>query len=101
MIVDIGGGTTEVAVMSLGDIADCVSLRVAGDDMDDAIINYMKRTYNLMIGPQTAESIKIQIGSASSLSQESKMDVKGRDMISGLPRRASISSEEVREALKE
>ncbi|TWT44010.1 Rod shape-determining protein MreB [Phycisphaerae bacterium RAS1] len=101
MIVDIGGGTTEVAVMSLGDIAVCTSLRVAGDDMDEAIINYMKRTYNLMIGPQTAENIKIQIGSASQQETEGKMEVKGRDMISGLPRRAVITGEEVREALKE
>lgn len=101
MIVDIGGGTTEVAVMSLSDIAECVSLRTAGDDMDEAIINYMKRTYNLMIGPQTAENIKIQIGSAAPLPSETKMDVKGRDMISGLPRKAQITTEEVREALKE
>ncbi|MEW6199663.1 MAG: rod shape-determining protein [Planctomycetota bacterium] len=101
MIVDIGGGTTEVAVLSLSDIAACTSLRVAGDDMDEAIMNYMRRTYNLMIGPQTAENIKIQIGSASALDEEVKMEVKGRDMISGLPRRAVITSDEVREALKE
>ncbi len=101
MIVDIGGGTTEVAVLSLSDIAACTSLRVAGDDMDEAIMNYMRRTYNLMIGPQTAENIKIQIGSTSPLKEELKMEVKGRDMISGLPRRAMIASEEVREALKE
>lgn len=101
MIVDIGGGTTEVAVLSLSDIAACTSLRVAGDDMDEAIMNYMRRTYNLMIGPQTAENIKIQIGSASALNEEVKMEVKGRDMISGLPRRAVITSDEVREALKE
>lgn len=101
MIVDIGGGTTEVAVLSLSDIAACTSLRVAGDDMDEAIMNYMRRTYNLMIGPQTAESIKIQVGSASALDEEVKMEVKGRDMISGLPRRAVITSDEVREALKE
>jgi rod shape-determining protein MreB len=101
MIVDIGGGTTEVAVMSLGDIAVCNSLRVAGDDMDEAIISYMKRTYNLMIGPQTAERIKIEIGSASPQDQEGSIEVKGRDMISGLPRRASVTAEEVREALKE
>ena len=101
MIVDIGGGTTEVAVMSLGAIAECVSLRVAGDDMDDAIVNYLKRTYNLMIGPQSAETIKIQIGSAAPLQQETSMEVKGRDMISGLPRKAVVKSEEVREALKE
>ncbi|MCK4341290.1 MAG: rod shape-determining protein [Phycisphaerae bacterium] len=101
MIVDVGGGTTEVAVMSLSDIAVCTSIRVAGDDMDEAIMNYMRRTYNLMIGPQTAENIKIQIGSTAPLPEELKMEVKGRDMISGLPRRALISSEEVREALKE
>ncbi len=101
MIVDIGGGTTEVAVISLLDIAACTSVRVAGDDMDEAIISYMRRTYNLMIGPQTAEDIKIQIGSTAPLPEELKMEVKGRDMISGLPRRAVITSEEVREALKE
>lgn len=101
MIVDIGGGTTEVAVMSLADIATCTSLRVAGDDMDEAIVNYMKRTYNLMIGPQTAENIKIQIGSAAPHEDEGSMEVKGRDMISGLPRRAIVKAAEVREALKE
>ena len=101
LIVDIGGGTTEVAVMSLSDIAECNTIRVAGDEMDAAIINYMKRSYNLMVGVQTAEKIKIQIGSASPLSEELKMEVKGRDMISGLPRRAVITSEEAREALKE
>jgi rod shape-determining protein MreB len=101
MIVDIGGGTTEVAIMSLADIALCTSLRVAGDDMDEAIVNYMKRTYNLMIGPQTAEQVKIQIGSAAASQGEVQMEVKGRDMISGLPRRCTVKSEEVREALKE
>lgn len=101
MIVDIGGGTTEVAVLTLFDIAVCTSMRVAGDDMDEAITNYLRRTYNLMIGPQMAENIKIQIGSAAPLQEELKLEVKGRDMISGLPRRAVITSEEVREALKE
>lgn len=101
MIVDIGGGTTEVAILSLGDISVCESIRVAGDDMDDAITNHMRRTYNLMIGPQTAERIKIEIGSAAELDQELTMEVRGRDMISGLPRKTVISSEEVREALKE
>ena len=101
MIVDIGGGTTEVAIMSLGDIAVCNSLRVAGDNMDEAIVNYMKRTYNLMIGPQTAERIKIEVGSAAPQDSEGSVEVKGRDMISGLPRRAVITAEEVREALKE
>ncbi|RPI60464.1 MAG: rod shape-determining protein [Planctomycetaceae bacterium] len=101
MIVDIGGGTTEVAIISLADISVCESLRVAGDDMDEAIAAHMKRTYNLMIGEQTAERIKIEIGSASPLEQELTMEVRGRDMISGLPRKTIISSEEVREALKE
>ncbi len=102
MIVDIGGGTTEVAIMSLADIAVCESVRVAGDDMDEAIINYLKRTYNLMVGEQTAERIKIELGSAAEGdSEESSIDVRGRDMISGLPRKATISSAEIREALQE
>ena len=99
MIVDIGGGTTEVAIMSLGDIAECTSVRVAGDDLDEAIINHMKKTYNLMIGEQTSERIKIEIGSAAPLSEEMTMEVRGRDMISGLPRKTVVTSEEVREAL--
>ena len=101
MIVDIGGGTTEVAVLSLGDIVTSTSVRVAGDEMDDAIINHMKRTYNLLIGEQTAERIKIEIGSAYPLETELTMEVRGRDMIAGLPRRAVINSEEIRESLKE
>jgi len=101
MIVDIGGGTTEVAIMSLADIAVCESVRVAGDDMDEAIMNHMKRTYNLMIGEQTAERIKIEIGSAARAGEESSMEVRGRDMISGLPRKTVVSSEEIREALQE
>ncbi|USO00142.1 MAG: rod shape-determining protein [Phycisphaeraceae bacterium] len=101
MIVDIGGGTTEVAIMSLADIATCQSVRVAGDDMDEAIISHMKRTYNLMIGEQTAERIKIEIGSAAPTGEETSMEVRGRDMISGLPRKTVITSEEVREALQE
>lgn len=101
LIVDVGGGTTEVAIMSLGDIAVCESVRVAGDDFDEAIIHHMKKTYNLMIGEQTAERIKIEIGSASPGGQETTMDVRGRDMISGLPRKTTITSEEIREALQE
>ena len=101
MIVDVGGGTTEVAIMSLMDVSVCESIRVAGDDMDEAITNHMKRTYNLMIGEQTAERVKIEIGSAAPMDQELTMEVRGRDMISGLPRKTIISSEEVREALKE
>jgi rod shape-determining protein MreB len=101
MIVDIGGGTTEIAIISLADISVSRSLRVAGDDLDDAIINYMRRTYNLMIGEQTAERIKIEIGSCAELDQEASMEVRGRDLISGLPRKTSITSEEIREALRE
>lgn len=101
MMIDIGGGTTEVAILSLADICVCESIRVAGDDMDEAIINYLKRTYNLMIGQPMAERIKIEIGSASPLPEEQTMEVRGRDMISGLPRKTIIGSEEVREALKE
>jgi rod shape-determining protein MreB len=102
MIVDIGGGTTEVAIISLADIAQCESVRVAGDDMDEAIINHMKRAYNLMIGEQTAEKIKIQIGSAAPVTDpDLSMEVRGRDMISGLPRKTVITAEEVREALQE
>ena len=101
MIVDIGGGTSEVAILSLGDIAVCESLRVAGDDLDEAIINYMKKTYNLNIGEQTAERIKIEIGSAAPTGEETTMEVRGRDMISGLPRKTAVTSEEIREALQE
>ena len=101
MIVDIGGGTTEVAIMSLADVSVSQSIRVAGDDMDAAIAAHMKRVYNLMIGEQTSERIKIEIGSAAPLAEETTLDVRGRDMISGLPRKTVISSEEVREALKE
>jgi rod shape-determining protein MreB len=101
MIVDVGGGTTEVAIMSLGDIAQCESVRVAGDDMDEAIIKYMKATYNLTVGEQTAERIKIEIGSAAPVGEPMTMDVRGRDMISGLPRKTVVTSEEIREALQE
>ena len=101
MIVDIGGGTTEVAIMSLADIAVCESVRVAGDDMDEAIIAHMKKTYNMMIGEQSAERIKIEIGSAARVGDETSMEVRGRDMISGLPRKTIVTSEEVREALQE
>jgi len=109
MIVDIGGGTTEVAIISLADIAQCESIRVAGDDLDEAIISHMKKAYNLMIGEQTAEKIKIEIGSAVPMTggpdspdgQEKTMEVRGRDMISGLPRKTVVTSEEIRECLQE
>ena len=100
MIVDIGGGTTEVAVMALGGLVTAKSIRVAGDEMDDAIKDHMRLGYNLLIGDQTAERIKIMIGSAFPLKKEIRMEVSGRDLIAGLPRRAVISSEEIREALQ-
>jgi len=101
MIVDIGGGTTEVAVLSLGGIVASKSIRVAGDEMDEAITSYLKKAFNLLIGEQTAERIKISIGSAFSLEHETTMEVSGRDVMVSMPRRVTISSEEVREALKE
>ena len=102
MIIDIGGGTTEVAIISLADISVCESVRVAGDDFDEAIINHMKKTYNMAIGEQMAERIKIEIGSAAPADdQPPTMEVKGRDMISGLPRATTVTAEEIREALQE
>jgi rod shape-determining protein MreB len=101
MIVDIGGGTTEVAVISLAGIVTWRSIRIAGDEMDVAIIEHMRTTYNLMIGEQSAERIKISIGSAYPLKKEMAMEVKGRDLGTGLPRKIAITSEEVREALRE
>ena len=101
MIVDIGGGTTEVALISLSGIVYSRSVRVAGDELDEAIVQYMKRGYNLMIGERTAEDIKIRLGSAYKLGKETTMDVKGRDMIAGLPKTISITSQEIRDALME
>ncbi|OED36175.1 rod shape-determining protein [PVC group bacterium (ex Bugula neritina AB1)] len=101
MIIDIGGGTTEVAVISLAGIVYSETVRVGGDEMDDAIINYLKREYNLVIGERTAEEIKIRIGSAHPLPQEMTMEVKGRHQIEGLPKTVLISSKEIREALLE
>jgi rod shape-determining protein MreB len=99
MVVDIGGGTTEVAVLSLFGIVCSESVRIAGDHMDGAIIEYMRSTFNLMIGEQTAERIKLEIGSAFPLDEEMEMQVAGRDLSNGLPRRAIINSEQIREAL--
>jgi rod shape-determining protein MreB len=101
MIVDMGGGTTEVAIISLAGIVFCRSVRVAGDELDEAIAQYMKRVYNLMIGERTAEEIKIKIGSAYPLEQETSMEVKGRDLVAGLPKTLTITSQEVREAIQE
>ena len=101
MVVDVGGGTTDVAVISLGGIVVAESLRVAGNKMDEAIIRYTRRVYNLMIGERTAEEIKIKIGSAYRLENELAMEIRGRDLINGLPKTVKITSEEIREALSE
>ncbi len=101
MIVDIGGGTTEVAVISLGGIVVAQSIRVGGDELDEAIVNYVKREEKLMIGTQTAEEVKLEIGSAFVLKDELEAEIRGRDMISGLPKTVVLSSDQVREALEE
>ena len=101
MIVDIGGGTTEVAVISLGGIVVSQSLRVGGDEMDEAIVNHVKREYKLLIGQQTAEEIKLEVGSASRMKEEVQAEVRGRDLLTGLPKTSSSPSEEVRHALEE
>jgi rod shape-determining protein MreB len=99
MIVDIGGGTTEVAIISLSGIVYSRSVRTAGDELDESVIQYMKRAYNLMIGERTAEDIKIHIGSAAALPKETSMEVKGRDLVSGLPKTITVTSQEIREAM--
>ncbi|MDA2974272.1 MAG: rod shape-determining protein, partial [Actinomycetota bacterium] len=101
MVVDIGGGTTEVAVISLGGIVTAQSVRVAGDELDDAIIQYVKKEFSLAIGERTAEEIKMQMGSAWPLPEEVTADIRGRDLISGLPRTIQLTTEHVREALEE
>jgi len=101
MIIDVGGGTTEIAVISLKGIVFSKSIRIGGDEMDEAIIEYLKKTYNLLVGERTAEQIKIKIGSAYPMEEEMTMEVKGRDLVAGLPKIVTITSEEVREALQE
>jgi rod shape-determining protein MreB len=101
MIVDIGGGTTEVAVISLGGIVTAQSVRVAGDELDDAVLQYVKKEFSLAIGDRTAEEIKIQMGSAWPMEEELTADIRGRDLISGLPRTIQLTTEHVREALAE
>lgn len=101
MIVVIGGGTTEIAVISLGGIVESRSLRIAGDEFDECIINYLRRTYNLLIGPRTAEEIKITIGSAYPLPEELEMEVGGRDLVTGFPTTRRIHSGEIRDCMKE
>src|SRR5215211_4131963 len=101
MVVDIGGGTTEVAVISLGGIVTSQSVRVAGDEVDEAIIEHVKREYKLMIGSQTAEEVKLEIGSAAELPEEVQAEIRGRDLVTGLPKTVVLTSEEVRAALEE
>jgi len=101
MVVDVGGGTTEVAVISLGGIVTCRSIRIAGDEIDEAIMSYCRRAYNLLIGERTAEWVKIQVGSAYDLGKEEEVEVRGRDLVTGLPKRVRLTSSEVREAISE
>ena len=101
MIIDIGGGTTEIAVISLGGVVFAKSIRIGGDELDQAVMNYLKRTYNLMVGERTAEDIKITIGSGYPLEEEMTREVRGRDQVAGLPKSITVNSEEIREALSE
>ncbi|MFH1407307.1 MAG: rod shape-determining protein [Candidatus Omnitrophota bacterium] len=101
MIIDIGGGTTEMAVISLGGVVFSKSIRIGGDEMDDAVTQHLKKTYNLMIGERSAEEIKIKLGSAYPLEEEMTLEVRGRDLVAGLPKMVTITSEEIREALTE
>ncbi len=101
MVVDIGGGTTEIAVVALSGVVNVNSIRIAGDEMDEAIINYVKKNYNLIIGEQTAEIIKIKIGSAYATGKDEIMEIKGRDLVSGIPKTIKITGAKIREALEE
>lgn len=101
MVVDIGGGSSEVAVLSLGDIVTAQSVRVAGDKLDEAIINYVRKTHNMLIGERTAEQIKIELGSAKPFENEGSMEIKGRNLVDGLPKSVVITAEEVREAIRD
>lgn len=101
MVVDIGGGTTEVAVISLGGIVTSRSVRVAGDEMDEAITQYIKKTYNLMIGERTAEQVKLDLGTATSVEEDESIEIRGRDLVSGLPKTLSITSKEITDALSD
>lgn len=101
MVIDIGGGTTEIAVIALSGIVSDTSIRTAGDELDTAIVQFMRKNYNLLIGEPTAEQIKIQIGSAAPVGDEREMDVKGRDLVSGIPKTVRVHSSEIREAIQE
>jgi rod shape-determining protein MreB len=101
MVIDIGGGTSEIAVIALNGIVNNISIRIGGDEMDEAIMLYLKKNYNLLIGERTAEGIKIKIGSAFALDEEESMEIKGRDLVAGIPKTMKLSSVQVREALSE
>jgi rod shape-determining protein MreB len=101
MVIDIGGGTTEIAVIALSGIVSNTSIRVGGDELDAAIVTFLRKNYNLLIGEPTAEAIKIQIGSAFDFGEEREMEVKGRDLVSGIPKTVSVHSQEVRECIQE
>jgi rod shape-determining protein MreB len=101
MVIDIGGGTTEIAVIALSGIVSNTSIRTAGDEMDEAIVEYLRKTYNVLIGEQTAEEIKIRIGSAFPVEESRELEVKGRDLVSGIPRAVKVRSDQIREALRE
>jgi rod shape-determining protein MreB len=101
MVIDIGGGTTEIAVIALSGIVCDTSIRTGGDEMDTAIVQFMRKNYNLLIGEPTAERIKIEIGSAASVGEEREMEVKGRDLVSGIPKTVRVHSSEIREAIQE
>jgi rod shape-determining protein MreB len=101
MIIDIGGGTTEIAIISLSGIANGASIRVAGDELNISIVEYFRKNYNILVGERTAEDIKCQVGSVMPLKEEVIIEVKGRDLVSGLPKMTEVSSIEIREALSE
>ena len=101
MVIDIGGGTTEIAVIALSGIVSNTSIRVGGDELDASIVTFLRKNYNLLIGEPTAEAIKIQIGSAFDSGEEREMDVKGRDLVSGIPKTVTVHSQEIRECIQE